>query len=46
MQAEAVDRLEYLFSIPSLVSKPGLRTDPRWAPLRGYPPFERLVAKE
>jgi serine/threonine-protein kinase len=43
-QAEAVERLEYLLSIPSLVSKARLRTDPRWAPLRGYPPFERLIA--
>jgi len=44
-RAEAVEKLEYLLSIPSLISKPGLRTDPRWAPLRGYPPFERLVAE-
>ena len=41
---EAVNRLEYLLSIPSLISKPGLRTDPRWAPLHGYPRFEQLVA--
>ena len=42
-RAEAVDRLEYLFSIPSVLSKPALRIDPRWAPLRGYPPFDRLI---
>jgi serine/threonine-protein kinase len=45
-QAEAVERLEYLLSIPSLVSKARLRTDPRWASLRGYPPFERLIVEE
>jgi eukaryotic-like serine/threonine-protein kinase len=45
MRAEAVERLDYLLSIPSLVSKAGLRTDPRWAPLRGYPPFERIIAE-
>jgi tetratricopeptide (TPR) repeat protein len=43
-RAEAVDRLEYLFSIPSVLSKPALRIDPRWAPLRGYAAFERLIA--
>jgi TolB-like protein/Flp pilus assembly protein TadD len=42
-RAEAVNRLEYLLSIPSLISKPGLKTDPRWAPLHGDPRFERLV---
>jgi tetratricopeptide (TPR) repeat protein len=43
-RAAAVNRLEYLLSIPSLISKPGLRIDPRWAPLHGDPRFERLVA--
>jgi eukaryotic-like serine/threonine-protein kinase len=42
-RAEAVNRLQYLLSIPSLISKPGLRIDPRWAPLHGYPAFEQLV---
>lgn len=45
-RSEAVDRLEYLLSIPAPISKPGLRRDPRWAPLRGYPAFERLLAGE
>ena len=45
MKAEAVQRLDYLLSIPSLISKARLRTDPRWVPLRGYPPFERLIAE-
>jgi serine/threonine-protein kinase len=43
-KSEAVKRLEYLLSIPSLLSKPGLSTDPRWAPLRGDPRFQDLIA--
>jgi tetratricopeptide (TPR) repeat protein len=42
-RADAVDRLEYLLSIPSQVARPLLRMDPRWSPLRGYPRFEQLV---
>jgi serine/threonine-protein kinase len=41
----AIDVLEQLMSVPSLVSAPYLRTDPVWAPLRGNPRFERLVAR-
>ena len=40
----AVDQLEYLLTIPSPVSIPLLRVDPLYAPLRGNPRFERLVA--
>src|SRR5438128_1208266 len=40
----ALDQLEYLLSIPSPVSLPLLRVDPLYAPLRGTPRFERLVA--
>src|SRR5437016_1958495 len=40
----ALDQLEYLLSIPSPVSLPLLRGDPLYAPLRGNPRFERLVA--
>jgi eukaryotic-like serine/threonine-protein kinase len=43
-QSEAIDRLEYLLSIPSPISRPLLRVDPRWAPLRTNPRFQRLVA--
>ena len=43
-RAKAVERLEYLLSIPSFISKPGLRTDPRWTPLHGYAPFDRLIS--
>jgi serine/threonine-protein kinase len=43
-QGDAVDRLQYLLSIPAQITRPLLRADPRWAPLRGDPRFERLVA--
>ncbi|UCC47271.1 MAG: tetratricopeptide repeat protein, partial [Gemmatimonadota bacterium] len=39
----ALDRLEYLLSIPSDMSIPLLQTDPIWAPLRDHPRFQRLV---
>jgi len=40
----AVDQLEALLAVPSPVSGARLRADPTWAPLRGNPRFERLVA--
>ncbi len=43
-QTLAIDRLEYLLSIPSMVSRPLLRVDPRWAALRPNPRFQKLVA--
>ena len=43
-QDAAIDRLEYLLSIPSSVSRPLLQADPVWAPLRGNPRFQRLVS--
>ena len=39
----AIERLEYLMSIPSLVSAPLLRVDPTWTPLRDHPRFRRLL---
>ena len=42
-QDPAIDRLEYLMSIPSMVSVPLLRVDPTWAPLRDNPRFRRLL---
>jgi len=43
-QTLAIDRLEYLLSIPSQLSGPLLRVDPRWAALRPNPRFQKLVA--
>jgi len=40
-----LDQLEYLLSIPSLVSVPLLKIDPRWDPLRDLPRFQRLLEK-
>jgi serine/threonine-protein kinase len=42
----AVTRLEEAFRLPSgqWISRPLLRADPSWAPLRGHPGFQRLVA--
>jgi len=39
----AIDRLEYLLSIPSQLSVALLRVDPFWAPLRIYPRFQMLL---
>jgi len=41
----ALDRIEYVLSIPSELSVPMLQLDPRWIPLRGHPRFQRLVEK-
>jgi TolB-like protein/Tfp pilus assembly protein PilF len=43
---KAVDRLEYLLSIPGYLSSAWLRIDPTWDPLRGHPRFQKLVARE
>jgi TolB-like protein/DNA-binding SARP family transcriptional activator len=39
----ALDRLEYLLSIPCPISPPLLLADPLWEPLHGHPRFQRLV---
>lgn len=42
----AMDQIEHLLSIPSEISVPLLRIDPRWAPLRGTPRFQTAVAEK
>jgi serine/threonine-protein kinase len=39
----AIDRLEFLLSIPSQVSIPLLRLDPAWYPLRDHLRFKKLI---
>jgi serine/threonine-protein kinase len=39
----ALDRLEYLVSIPGELTPAWLRIDPTWDPLRRHPRFQRLV---
>ncbi len=41
----ALEALENVLSVPSLISIPKLRLDPRWAPLREHPRFPQLEAK-
>ena len=41
----AIDRLAKLLQIPCNISTALLRIDPKWAPLRGHPRFQKLVAE-
>jgi len=41
----AIDKLEYLLSIPSYISVPILCLDPKWEPLRQHPRFQMLLKK-
>jgi TolB-like protein len=40
----AVELLRQLLAMPFDLAAPALRIDPAWAPLRGHPGFERLIA--
>jgi hypothetical protein len=42
----AIERIEYLLSIPSLMSRPLLEADPLYDPLRAYARFQRLLVGE
>jgi serine/threonine-protein kinase len=41
----ALNQLDYLLSIPSQISVPWIRIDPRWDPLRNNPRFQQLMKK-
>jgi len=43
---KALDLIEYLLSIPSWISVPLLRLDPKWDSLRESPRFRSLLEKE
>jgi tetratricopeptide (TPR) repeat protein len=42
---KALDKIEYLLSIPGELSVPLLKIDPVWAPLRNHPRFQKLINK-
>jgi serine/threonine-protein kinase len=39
----ACEQLETLLAVPSTISVPMLKLDPRWLPLRGNPRFQALL---
>ncbi len=45
-QDTAIQKLEFLLSIPSMTSKPYLRLDPTWVSLRNNPKFQKLLEEK
>jgi len=41
----AIDQLEYLLTIPSIISVPRLKFQPVWEPLHQHPRFQQLLEK-
>lgn len=46
LQDQAIDKLEYLLSVPSRIGRNWLRMDPIWDPLRNHPRFQELIEGE
>jgi tetratricopeptide (TPR) repeat protein len=42
---EALEKIEYLLSIPGVLSTKILELDPRWAPLKDHPEFKKILEK-
>ncbi|MCJ7565467.1 MAG: tetratricopeptide repeat protein [Candidatus Aminicenantes bacterium] len=42
---KALDKIEYLLSIPGELSSPLLKIDPVWAPLHSHPRFQKLLKR-
>lgn len=43
---KALDKIEYLLSVPSPMSIPLLKLDPIWKPLMSHPRFQKLLDRE
>lgn len=43
-EEQAIDKLEYLLSIPSIIHRNWVRHHPNWDPLRDHPRFRELIA--
>lgn len=41
----AIEQIKYLLTIPSFLSTRILELDPRWAPLKNYPEFKKILEK-